>query len=268
MENTSVYSKTARGLAELKTSTRNLSREQIRTLIMIDGRSTIADFSRELSAAGCNALMATVRELDAMGLIRAIAKSRPDEVAGDDGHHRQIGGLPVIEVTELSGEESVQAWAQARRGARALQEKGYFAPHARDDVPNGAEAVAGTRHALVIEDDESIAQLLEMLLTEKGFLVSAAADIGTAMSMLERAAGFDLVLLDVVLPGAAGKDGFHILEKIRKTPHLHHLPVIMVTSQVSDEQVLRGLKAGADGYIFKPIKWEALYQCIRSVAGA
>jgi CheY-like chemotaxis protein len=175
--------------------------------------------------------------------------------------------LPVIEVTELSGEESVRAWAEARRGARVLQEKGYFAPNAREDAAGGSPGVAGARKALVIEDDESIAQLLEMLLSEKGFVVSAAADIGDAVSMLDPDCGYDLVLLDVVLPGAAGKDGFHILERIRKTPQLQHLPVIMVTSQVSDAQVLRGLKAGADGYIFKPIKWEALFQCIRSVSG-
>jgi DNA-binding response OmpR family regulator len=147
-----------------------------------------------------------------------------------------------------------------------LQEKGYFAPHAREDAPGGSHGIAGVRKALVIEDDESIAQLLEMLLTEKGFAVSAAADIGDAVAMLDPDCGYDLVLLDVVLPGAAGKDGFHILERIRKTPQLQHLPVIMVTSQVSDEHVLRGLKAGADGYIFKPIKWEALVPCIRSVS--
>lgn len=78
---------------------------------------------------------------------------------------------------------------------------------------------------------------------------------------------FDLVLLDVVLPGAAGKDGFHILEAIRKDSRLQQLRVIMVTSQISDAHVLRGLKAGSDGYIFKPFKWETLYQCIRSVMG-
>ena len=144
----------------------------------------------------------------------------------------KLQAMRAIEVTELSGEESVQAWAEARRGARVLQEKGFFTPHARDDVPNRAEAGAGTRHALVIEDDESIAQLLEMRLAEKGFVVSAAADTGTAMSMLERAAGFDLVLLDVGLPGAAGKDGFHILERIRRTPHLQHLPVIRTIRQM------------------------------------
>jgi DNA-binding response OmpR family regulator len=41
----------------------------------------------------------------------------------------------------------------------------------------------------------------------------------------------------------------------------------MVTSEVSDDQVMRGLKGGADAYIFKPFKWEALYACIKEVVG-
>ena len=43
--------------------------------------------------------------------------------------------------------------------------------------------------------------------------------------------------------------------------------MIMVTSQITDEYVMRGLKAEADGYIFKPFKWQTLYECIQSVTG-
>lgn len=279
MDKNNIYSKTSRGLAELKTNTKNLTREQIKALIMVNGKSSIRDFTHTLSDAGRNSFISTMRELENLGLVRALAPLAPPtpttyrSSGQDDDFELNGGGLPVIEVTELSGEESVQAWAEARRGAQVLQEKGFFAPHHVGAPANGATAaedglVAGAvLKALVVEDDPEIIQLLELLLGEKGFVVQTASDIPEALATLAGDAVFDLVLLDVVLPGAAGKDGFHILDAIRKDPRLQQLRVIMVTSQISDEHVLRGLKAGSDGYIFKPFKWDTLYQCIRSVMG-
>ncbi len=292
MDKNTIYSKTARGLAEMKTNTKNLSREQVKALIMVNGKSSIRDFTRALSEAGRNSFVSTVRDLENMGLVRALAPlttpapATARGAATDDDFDLDGGGLPVIEVTELSGEESVQAWAEARRGAQVLQEKGFFAAHSAalratnlaanlaanlvdastDGVSGGLPAGTALK-ALVVEDDPEIVQLLELLLGEKGFAVQTAADIPVALATLAGDAVFDLVLLDVVLPGAAGKDGFHILDAIRKDPRLQQLRVIMVTSQISDEHVLRGLKAGSDGYIFKPFKWDTLYQCIRSVMG-
>ena len=279
MDKNSIYSKTARGMAELKTNTKNLTREQIKALIMVNGKSSIRDFTHTLSEAGRSSFVSTVRELENLGLVRALVPfaspaAQARRTAAEDEFTLDGGGLPVIEVTELSGEESVQAWAEARRGAQVLQEKGFFASHqagASDNGGNGSgdgNLVAGAAlKALVVEDDPEIVQLLELLLGEKGFDVQTAADIPAALATLAGEAVFDLVLLDVVLPGAAGKDGFHILDAIRKDPRLQQLRVIMVTSQISDEHVLRGLKAGSDGYIFKPFKWDTLYQCIRSVMG-
>ena len=275
MDKKSIYSKTARGMAELKTNTKNLSREQIKALIMVNGKSSIRDFTHTSSDAGRNSFVSTVRELENMGLVRALVPLASPVMAarrsaGDDDFAFNDGDLPVIEVTELSGEESVQAWAEARRGAQVLQEKGFFAPKQASAAAGvaGDSLVAGAGlKALVVEDDPEIIQLLELLLGEKGFVVTTASDIPAALATLSGDASFDLVLLDVVLPGAPGKDGFHILDAIRRDSRLQQLRVIMVTSQISDEHVLRGLKAGSDGYIFKPFKWETLYQCIRSVMG-
>jgi len=71
-----------------------------------------------------------------------------------------------------------------------------------------------------------------------------------------------LVLLDVNLPNITG---FDILAYIRDSSELKSLSAIMVTAQVSDADVLRGLKGGADGYIFKPFQWTAFYDCIKRV---
>ncbi|MEN3363434.1 MAG: two-component system, OmpR family, phosphate regulon response regulator PhoB, partial [Burkholderiales bacterium] len=113
----------------------------------------------------------------------------------------------------------------------------------------------------------ALAQMLEVLLTNKGITTHKAFDIASAMTALAEGPVPDLVLLDVVLPGMPNKDGFHVLHHIRHTVALSSVPVIMVTSKVTDEYVMRGLKAGADGYIFKPFKWETLYESIKSVIG-
>ncbi len=106
-----------------------------------------------------------------------------------------------------------------------------------------------------------------VLLSEKGMIVQVASDIPKALAAVQAGAKPDIVLLDIVLPGMPGKDGFDILSFIRRKEGWSKVPVIMVTSEVSDDQVMKGLKAGADGYMFKPFKWEALYGCIKEVVG-
>jgi DNA-binding response OmpR family regulator len=141
-----------------------------------------------------------------------------------------------------------------------LQRQGFYAAdHNRQRVRGGAVKV------LVVEDDDVTAQLLEFLLREHGFYVKRAADGEAALTELQRRPLPDVVLLDVMLPR---HDGFEVLRRIRGDAALRTLPAIMVTSKISDDDVLRGLKEGADGYVFKPFDWDTLYGCIRAVCGA
>lgn len=273
MDKTIIYSKTAKGITELKNGAKTLSKEQGRALTMVNGKSTVGEFMSALNTYDQQKTVATLAELEHLGLVRVFANSAPPAVqsgAAPVGMPFNEGiafstDLPTLEVTELSGEQSVQEWADAKRGARSLQEKGFYSYSSNP----GTEARPEKKNlsVLVVEDDEAIAQVLELLLANRGFTVSKAADIPSAIAHLKNSPLPDLVLLDVVLPGSAGHDGFHVLRLIRQTATMRTLPVIMVTSQISDEQVLRGLKAGADGYIFKPFKWDALYSCIKSVVG-
>jgi DNA-binding response OmpR family regulator len=114
---------------------------------------------------------------------------------------------------------------------------------------------------LSVEDDPLVARLLTVLLGREGFGVTHVADGKATLHALEENPP-DLVLLDVMLPDTTG---FEILEWIRKHPGLSGLPAIMLTAQVGEEDVQRGLRAGADGYIFKPFKPEPLLECIRRV---
>jgi CheY-like chemotaxis protein len=278
MKTSIIFSKTAKGLAELRTRQNNLPKGQIKALNLVDGHSTIAELAADLDALRQQGFLEALVELEKLGLIRIFQGSVQGTGSTSEPHssHRAFAvddsldhgdSPPTLEVTELSPEDSVRVWAEAQRGAQELAKEGFYANANKriqgDVLPAGNSTDTPT--VLVVEDDESIGELLEAHLIHKGFRVIGARSIPEAMSALRREPVPDLALLDLVLPGLPGMDGFYILGQIRRSPVLKGMPAIIITTQVSDEQVMRGLKEGADGYIFKPFKWETVYACIQSV---
>ncbi len=268
MDTSTIYSKTAKGMTEIKNGCKSLARDSARVLTMINGKSTVADFI-QTSGLSAEKFAIVIEVLLRDGMVRVfqgakeaavVEWSRPLESDGINFSD----ALPTLEVEELSPQESVQAWAQARRGATELKSTGFYSYGSKALL--GGSGKTGLT-ALVVEDDDELSELLAVLLAEKGFAVQSAADIGQALALLQTSAAPDLVLLDIMLPGLPGKDGFDVLGAIRRKDSWAKVPVVMVTSEVSDDQVMKGLKAGADAYIFKPFQWETLYACIRSVIG-
>lgn len=98
---------------------------------------------------------------------------------------------------------------------------------------------------LVVEDDELIADLERDYLEASEYQVEIAAD-GIEGMRLCRERDYDLILLDVMLPGLSG---FEICRELRKEKHI---PIIMVTAKKTDIDKIRGLGLGADDYIVKP----------------
>ena len=284
MDNSAIYSKTSKGMNELKGGAKNIPRDDARILTLIDGISNVDDISNMLDSTTNLKLVTSLGSLLSQGLIRVFSNGSSDayrELSMDtqqqtqfttDGLIKFTQALPTIQVTELTLRESVQAWAEARRGAAILEKKGFYTYGQKTSNVDSIEYTQALR-VMVVEDDESLSHLLETLLKHKNFEVQIVDNIVGAITTLsalsapENGPLPDLVLLDVMLPGLPGKDGFHVLEYIRRHPALQQIPVIMVTSQITDEYVMRGLKAEADGYIFKPFKWQTLYECIQSVTG-
>lgn len=97
---------------------------------------------------------------------------------------------------------------------------------------------------LIVEDEKAIAELIEMTLEPFGYACVKAFDGEQAADLVEREA-FDLILLDVMLPGV---DGFSLMEYICPTD----TPVIFLTAKSSVEDRVRGLRAGAYDYLIKP----------------
>ena len=104
------------------------------------------------------------------------------------------------------------------------------------------------KRILIVEDDADIAAIERDYLELGGYAVTIAPDGTTGLDAALHQP-FDLILLDVMLPG---EDGFSILKKLRNTPSLRRLPVIMVTAKSSELDTVRGLDCGADDYIAKP----------------
>ncbi|MFO1442713.1 response regulator transcription factor [Bacillus sp. Bva_UNVM-123] len=111
---------------------------------------------------------------------------------------------------------------------------------------------------LVVEDEEKIARLLEIELTYEGYAVTKAMDGFEAMKAF-RARKWDLILLDVMLPGLSG---IEILRRIRMNDS--NTPVILLTAKGSVEDKVSGLDLGANDYITKPFQIEELLARVRA----
>jgi cyclic di-GMP phosphodiesterase len=106
----------------------------------------------------------------------------------------------------------------------------------------------GRHRVLVVDDDNVSRTLTQRLLEALGHEVVSARDGNEGLENLQ--AGFDLALLDLMMPGM---DGFELCERIRQDPNGADVPVIMVTSKASREDRLRAVEAGANDFIAKPV---------------
>ena len=110
---------------------------------------------------------------------------------------------------------------------------------------------------LIVEDDDAIADLLCMNLSAEGYRCTCAGDGLKGMDFFERGS-FDLILLDIMLPGL---DGYALLEQIKPAG----TPVIFLTAKGAVEERIRGLKAGADDYLSKPFQVGELLARVEAV---
>lgn len=110
---------------------------------------------------------------------------------------------------------------------------------------------------LIIEDEEKFARFVEMELNYEGYEVAKAFDGRTGLAAAETGA-FDLILLDIMLPGL---NGMEVLRRLRRTTSV---PIIMLTARDSIVDKVSGLDSGADDYITKPFAIEELLARIRT----
>lgn len=106
----------------------------------------------------------------------------------------------------------------------------------------------------MIEDDESVSNMLSIVLATEGYETEMVADGHAAVHRLDGEPA-DLVLLDVMMPGV---DGFEILRRMRATDGWEDTPVVVVSALATDEDQWTGWQAGADYYLTKPFDIDEL----------
>jgi DNA-binding NtrC family response regulator len=131
-------------------------------------------------------------------------------------------------------------------------------PEALAPVPVASQTASATARLLIIDDEPSIRESLEVLLTLEGFDVTLAIDGKQGLDILSRGE-FDLLLLDLALPGESGID---LLPRI--TSMHPQLPVIMITAFGTVGNVVDAIRAGAENFVQKPWDNEKLLADIRS----
>ncbi|MBO9466327.1 response regulator [Tropicibacter sp. R15_0] len=113
-------------------------------------------------------------------------------------------------------------------------------------------------HLLIVDDDERIRTLLQKFLIRNGFLVSAARDAAHARRILS-GLDFDLIVLDVMMPG---EDGISLTRGIRESSGT---PILLLTARAETEDRIKGLEAGADDYLAKPFEPKELLLRINAI---
>ncbi len=119
-----------------------------------------------------------------------------------------------------------------------------------------------TARVLVVDDIAANVKLLDARLSAEYFDVVTAMNGHDALAICERAE-CDVVLLDVMMPGL---DGFEVCRQLKSNPVTHHIPVVMVTALDQPADRVRGLDAGADDFLTKPVSDVALVARVRSLA--
>ena len=114
---------------------------------------------------------------------------------------------------------------------------------------------------LVVDDQRSNVELMAGVLKARGYEVLTAADGEAALEQV-REASPDIVVSDILMPGM---DGYELCRRLRASPATALLPVVLVTSLDPQGERIRGIEAGADDFITKPVNWDELFARVRSL---
>jgi DNA-binding response OmpR family regulator len=107
--------------------------------------------------------------------------------------------------------------------------------------------MAGSKTILFVEDDRPISEMYARLLTKAGFTVEFAFDGNEALAKT-KSSNYDLILLDIMMPG---KTGIEVLHELRTNPDFNTTKIIILTNLAQDKTSREALKSQADGYLVK-----------------
>jgi CheY-like chemotaxis protein len=241
------YALTPLGESELRGGATRLSAAQINVLVRLDGILTLGQLLAGMSPADSANFTAALKDLRDRRLVQQV----------DVDPFTSQWNADLLKLNARPGQ------AQADASLASLQRAGFHVEIARErQAP--ARSPGQALNVVVVEDDPQLASFTSTLLSLSGFAVRQAGNREEVVQQIRRPPRPDLILLDVVLPDA---DGFDILMRVRQHPVLAQVPVIMLTGKATREAVLKGIAAGADGYITKPFEPHSLLRAVRIVLG-
>ena len=251
-----VLALTDKGNEELKAAGTSLPAEELAVLVVIDGKATVAELRNSAGAKIAADIAAVLSRLFAARLITTATEPTSD---GLESGFFTID-VPAGFFTATTSKED----SEAEQGVSSLKRHGYYVriarrPTAAREVKEGQKFIV-----LVVDDDPDLTKLLRTYLSLEGFVPRVAASGAELVRAFRQPPLPDLMLLDVALPDA---NGFNVLVKMRAHPVLKGVPVIMLTAESTREAVLKGLLAGADGYVTKPFEPDAVTTAVNAVLG-
>lgn len=247
MQPEDIYALTSLGETELRGGATRLSAAEINVLVRLDGVLRVEQLVGKMPLTESRAFLTALRALHDRGLVQRVELDPFTSQWNAD----------VLKLGRKAGA------AEADASLASLQRAGFHVEIARERTP-APRKPGQALNVVVVEDDPQLASFTSTLLELSGFAVRQAHNREQVVQEIRRPPRPDLILLDVVLPDA---DGFDILMRVRQHPVLSEVPVIMLTGKATREAVLRGLAAGADGYITKPFEPHALLRAVRTVLG-
>jgi len=117
------------------------------------------------------------------------------------------------------------------------------------------------KQVLAVDDEIGALTLIEIMLQRGGFSVLKARDAKEALSILEETTP-DMIILDIMMPGM---DGIELCKRIRSRPETQHTPVLILSARGDSASIVRGIQAGADDYLPKPILHHDLVSKVQSM---
>ena len=119
-----------------------------------------------------------------------------------------------------------------------------------------------THRILVVEDNEHVSYMLDFLLRRAGYDVIAAPNGRDAQAAIRNLPPVDVVLLDLMLPYVSG---YQLIEEIRSDHDWQYVPIVVLSGQVLEEDVVQALDLGANDYVTKPFRPEELLARLRRI---
>ena len=252
------YRRTEAGDEALRSEDAAIPVDYRRMLCVIEGDTHVNVVRGRLRRYRDSLIDAWLGELEELGFIETSRASAAYDLDFQPLADASASASDLIELPD----ELQQIADEARAAGAALHGKGAYL--SQDRLQNRAPLAkdASQITVLLVEDDSDQAALADLRISMAGYRVRLARSRRETLEDLATRAPADVVLLDVMLPDG---NGFEILAGMRRHARFALVPVIVLTSLSSAEDIRRGLDLGADGYMTKPYSKDLLVDTIRQV---